>query len=82
MKTKGKPSELLLKQWHEDPKNWKLGVFYYNKDDKRIFLPKRMKTLGWTVNFANAYSVLVLIVILLILVILIIAGVSIGKING
>jgi uncharacterized membrane protein len=29
-----------LDKWHKDPDNWKLGLFYYNKEDKRIFLPK------------------------------------------
>jgi len=50
--------------------NWKFGIFYYNKDDKRLFPPKRNKFLGWTVNFANPYSILamILVVILLLLV--------------
>ena len=43
----------------DDPLNWKWGIFYYNKTDKRIFLPKR-NGLGWTVNFANPYSILLL----------------------
>ena len=25
--------------WHNDPRNWKLGVFYYNKEDKRLLPP-------------------------------------------
>jgi uncharacterized membrane protein len=72
MKTKGKPSELLLKQWHEDPKNWKLGVFYYNKDDKRLFPPRRFiifKWDRWTINYANAYSILAVVALIAILLI-------------
>lgn len=42
----------------DNDNHWKLGIFYYNKDDKRLFPPKRNKFLGWTVNFANPYSVL------------------------
>ncbi|AZA78627.1 hypothetical protein EG347_14465 [Chryseobacterium sp. G0186] len=42
----------------DDENHWKLGIFYYNKDDKRLFPPKRNKFLGWTVNFANPYSIL------------------------
>lgn len=42
----------------EDEDHWKWGIFYYNKDDKRLFPPKRNKFLGWTVNFANPYSIL------------------------
>ena len=41
-----------------DPSHYKLGIFYFNKNDKRIFPPKRNPALGWTINFANPYSVL------------------------
>jgi uncharacterized membrane protein len=44
--------------WHNDPGNWRAGVFYYNPKDPRIFPPKRIGFLGWTINFANPYSVL------------------------
>ena len=44
---------------HDNPDNWKLGILYFNKNDKRIFPPKRLKYLGWTINFANPFSVLV-----------------------
>lgn len=49
---------------------WKLGVFYYNKEDNRLFPPKRTK-LGWTVNFANPYSIIAMSIILLVLFLLI-----------
>lgn len=45
--------------------HWKFGLFYFNKEDKRIFPPKRIKQLGWTVNFANPYSILVFVLILI-----------------
>ena len=38
--------------------NWIWGIFYYNKDDQRIFPPKRIPWMCWTVNFANTKSVL------------------------
>lgn len=47
----------------QDSSHWKLGLFYFNKDDKRIFPPKRTG-LGWTVNFANSASVIVFSLIL------------------
>ena len=53
-----KPTPEILDSWHKDPKNWKMGVFYFNKPDKRIFPPKRMQGMGWTVNFANPWSIL------------------------
>lgn len=52
----------------ENPENWKLGIIYYNKNDKRLFPPKRWKNLGWTVNFANPYSVIGFILILAVIV--------------
>ena len=57
------------KQWHDDPKNWKLGIFYFNAEDKRIFPPKRAEGLGWTINFANADSVLVMMTLIALIVI-------------
>ncbi|RAR70215.1 DUF5808 domain-containing protein [Flavobacterium aciduliphilum] len=59
-----KPSQDLLEQWNKDPNNWKWGVFYFNKEDKRIFPPKRIPWMGWTINFANPISILFFILIL------------------
>lgn len=50
--------------------NWKFGIFYYNKDDKRLFPPKRNKFLGWTINFANPYSILAMILIIILLLLI------------
>lgn len=58
-----------------DSSHWKLGFIYFNKDDKRIFPPKRIG-LGWTVNFANPASV---IVFLLMLACIVIIGFSLKK---
>jgi len=38
--------------------NWIWGIFYYNKEDDRIFPPKRIPWMGFTVNFANPKSIL------------------------
>lgn len=59
-----KPSKETLDKWHQDPNNWKFGIFYFNKEDKRIFPPKRNERFGWTVNFANPLSVLAIVVII------------------
>lgn len=50
-----------------DPSNYKWGIFYYNKADKRIFPPKSLG-IGWTVNFANPVSVVAMIVIIILVV--------------
>ena len=57
-----------LDAWHDNPSNWKWGVFYFNKEDKRLFPPKRMKYAGWTVNFANPYSILSLLGLVIVIV--------------
>jgi uncharacterized membrane protein len=50
-----------------DPKYWKWGIFYFNKNDKRIFPPKRIKQMGWTVNFANPISIFAIITLVAII---------------
>lgn len=49
---------------HENPENWKWGVFYFNKNDSRLIVPKRVKSLGWTFNFAHPISWIVIGLIL------------------
>ena len=58
MEIQERPDQNMLDRLHQDPDNWKWGIFYYNKKDPRIFPPKKWKTMGWTVNFANPYSIL------------------------
>ena len=58
METPEKPSKETLEKWHKDPDNWRCGIFYYNKQDKRLLPPKRCEWMGWTVNFATTKSVL------------------------
>lgn len=59
-----KPNKELKEIWRQDPDNWKVGFFYFNKEDKRIFPQKRTKELGWTINFANPKSILAFALIL------------------
>jgi uncharacterized membrane protein len=37
----------------ENPAFYKWGIFYYNPKDDRILVPKRVKAMGWTFNFAK-----------------------------
>ena len=55
------PSPNQIEKWHNDPNNWKWGMFYYNKADNRIFVDKNPRWAGITVNFANPKSYLALI---------------------
>ena len=43
---------------------WKLGVFYFNRNDSALFVEKRFG-IGWTLNFANPRSWLVSAALLL-----------------
>lgn len=52
------PSSEQIKQWHNDSKNWKWKMFYYNKEDSRLLVDKRNPNLGSTLNFANPKSYL------------------------
>lgn len=52
------PSKETLEKWHKDPNNWKWNLFYYNKEDKRLFVDKKNPNLGATLNFAHPKSYL------------------------
>jgi uncharacterized membrane protein len=47
-----------------EPDNYKWGIFYFNPQDSRIFLSKKIPIMGFTLNFANPYSYLILILLL------------------
>jgi uncharacterized membrane protein len=42
--------------WNSNDEYWIWGIFYYNKEDKRLFPPKRNPWMGFTTNFANPKS--------------------------
>jgi uncharacterized membrane protein len=56
-----KPNKETFEKWSKDPNNWVWGMFYYNKEDQRLILPKRIAWMGLTINFANYKSVLFII---------------------
>ncbi|MEN2402398.1 DUF5808 domain-containing protein [Flavobacterium sp. MC2016-06] len=64
MEIDNNPSEETKNRWHNDPNNWIWGIFYYNPEDKRIFPPKKIKELGWTINFANPNSLFIVFIII------------------
>ena len=61
------PSKETLDKWHKDPNNWKLGLIYYNKEDKRTFPPRKYGWTGWTVNFANPTSIIVTVFVIILI---------------
>ena len=52
----------------KNPSNYKWGLFYFNKRDKRVVLPKYQSERGWTVNFANPLSYLFILLLIAIIV--------------
>mgnify|MGYP006348126293 CR=1 FL=1 len=62
-------SEEQKKEWKEKPKYWKgANSIYYNPEDKRLLPPKKHPNMGWTINFGNPYSVLLLISFLTVII--------------
>lgn len=55
-----KPDQPTMDAMHKDPKNWK-GLFYVNRKDPRIVVPKRVQGLGWTFNLAHPLAWLILL---------------------
>ena len=53
----------------DDRRNYKYG-FYYNPNDPRIIVPKRIRLLGVTLNYAKRGSYLVLAIILVLILLL------------
>ena len=61
-----------------DDEHWKCGVFYVNRDDPSLFVPKR-RGMGWTLNFGNPWSWAVMALIVLAVVLPVILGLSAAR---
>jgi len=48
----------------DDPTNYKWGIFYFNRKDGRIVVPKRVRGMGWSLNFGNFYAYVLIILII------------------
>jgi uncharacterized membrane protein len=53
-----------------DPDKYKWGFFYFDPKDSRIFVPKNIRWLGFTVNFANPLSYLIIAAIISLIVVI------------
>ncbi len=62
----GSPGKIINR---DDDQYWKLGLFYFNKNDPALFVEKRFG-IGWTNNFAHPLSWIILIVIILLIIVL------------
>lgn len=52
------PTREQIELWHNDPRNWKWHLFYYNKQDSRLIVDKPNPNYGSTFNFAHPKSYL------------------------
>lgn len=64
----------ILYSMSNNPSNWN-GMFYVNRKDPRIIIPKRLPSLGWTLNFGHPVS----FVFMGALVLAVLAGVYFSK---
>jgi uncharacterized membrane protein len=55
------PDKETSEKWRKDPNNWIWGIIYYNKEDKRLFVSKKIEWMGTTLNFANPKWILYMI---------------------
>lgn len=55
-------------EYEPNANNWK-GLLYFNKKDSRVVVPKRVPGMGWTLNFANPYTYIMILAIISIIVI-------------
>jgi len=47
------PDKETWEKWKKDPDKWIWGILYYNTEDNRLFVPKKIEWMGITINFAN-----------------------------
>ncbi len=57
-----------LDRMAQDPKNW-WGPFYGCRKDKRLFVPKLVASMGWTLNMSNPFTYLVIFGIVVIAIV-------------
>lgn len=66
-----------LDEMRKNPNNYKWGIFYFNSKDPRFFVPKRNIAMGWTLNFANTYSYLIVFLIIVIILVSLVSKFSV-----
>ena len=51
-----------------DQEKYKWGFLYFDPKDRRVILPKVNPTLGWTFNFGNPITYLIIVAFVLLLI--------------
>ena len=54
----------------QNPENYKWNTFYFNRNDPRVFVQKRLPMMGFGLNFARSesYAVIIIMICLIILI--------------
>jgi uncharacterized membrane protein len=65
---KNKLDQEILDSMAKNPSNWR-GILYFNRKDPRLVVQKQFPPLGWTLNFANPLTYLMIISIVFIVVV-------------
>jgi uncharacterized membrane protein len=65
---KNKLDQKILDSMAKNPSNWR-GILYFNRKDPRLIVQKQFPPLGWTLNFANPLTFLMIISIVFIVVV-------------
>lgn len=65
---KSKPGKEFLDSMAKNPANWR-GLFYVNRRDPRLIVPKISPSFGWSFNFGNIYSYITILSILLLIIV-------------
>jgi len=53
---------------------WILGIFYFNPNDPRIFVPTKLTFFGWAFNLGQPVTSVMIIVLFLIIILLAVFG--------
>jgi uncharacterized membrane protein len=48
--------------------NYKWGFFYFNPKDPRVIVPKAIRWMGWTLNFARPEAYIIIIAFIFVVV--------------
>lgn len=43
-----------------NPEYYKWGLFYFNREDPKVLVPKVNRLMGWTLNFARPESYIII----------------------
>jgi len=52
-----------MKNKNQNSENW-YGILYFNREDSRVIVPKRVQGMGWTLNFGNTLTYVLIAVII------------------